>query len=176
MLLRLLRGLTVCLAPAGTRSRVAPVQPEGGSARPKAACRERLQSGGHCSRVPPRKELLNRTPSWVTVKSTAPRGLSCDGSRCVETQGGCCLERAQGRAGQQPRRSTPAGDCISRSPPARSPGDGTARDRAVWTGQGGGGVGCKQPGPPSCRRTLRQSGWNGGAREQPPKWAPGSSS
>ena len=105
MLLRLLRGLTVCLAPAGTRSRVAPAQPEGGSARPKAACREHLQSGGHCSRVPPWRELLNRTPSWVTVKSTAPRGLSCDGSRCVETQGGCCLEHAQGRAGQQPRSS-----------------------------------------------------------------------
>lgn len=61
MLLRLLRGLTVCLGPAGTRSRVAPVQPEGGSARPKAACREHLQSRGHCSRVPPWRELLNRT-------------------------------------------------------------------------------------------------------------------
>ena len=176
MLLRLLRGLTVCLAPAGTRSRVAPAQPEGGSARPKAACRERLQSGGHCSRVPPWRELLNRTPSWVTVKSTAPRGLSCDGSRCVETQGGCCLEHAQGRAGQQPRRSTPAGDCISRSPPP-APQE-TAPRGTGQCGQDrvGVGVGCKQPGPPSCRLTLRQSGWNGGARERPPKWAPGSSS
>lgn len=68
----LLRGLTVCLVSAGTRSRVAPVQPEGGSARPKAACREHLQSWGPCSRVPPQRELLNRTPSWVKVKSTPP--------------------------------------------------------------------------------------------------------
>lgn len=73
----------------------------------------------------------------------------------------------QDRAGWQPGRSTPAGDYISCSPcplPRRWDGQtaGTARDRA-WGQDGvGGGLGCEQLGPPSCRPALGQDGRNGG--------------
>ena len=168
----------MCPAPAGTRSRVAPVQPEGGSARPKVVCRECLQSGGHCSRVPPWRELLDRIPSRVMVKSTPPRGLSCDHSRGVQRQGGhcgaCTRTEPGGSLGEAPLLVT-----TSAAAPARSQGDGTDRLQAPHgTGRGDrtgwGWAGVRAAGPAFLQAGPR-AGWAewGAVAPEQQKEAPG---
>ena len=88
----------------------------------------------------------DRTPSCAKVKSTTPRGLSCDHLQRTQNTSrllfGACVKAELGDAGQ---RTISAGDCVSCSPqpsPRRTGWTdwGTVRGAGQW-GRDGAGAG-----------------------------------